>query len=133
MTFFAVIGKNAPAFTVASFAISMKVRSQTFASPERFRLKARHPTPRTFRRRRKFESKNANRINQLGDAFARGETALFYAATRWLLRRRPGELFLFILNFVSKSTMRRAFFSNSGDFEFTLVSAPKQTRDDLTR
>src|SRR5258708_4778956 len=33
MTFFAVMGKNAPAFTVASLAISMKVRPQTFASP----------------------------------------------------------------------------------------------------
>src|SRR5271157_2052289 len=33
MTFFAVIGKNAPAFTVASFTISMHKRPCTWASP----------------------------------------------------------------------------------------------------
>src|SRR5882757_6400013 len=33
MTFFAVIGKNAPAFTVASFAMTMNLRPQTVARP----------------------------------------------------------------------------------------------------
>jgi len=50
ITFFGVMGKNAPAFTVGS-CNEHDVRPQTFASPVTVQPTVRHPTPRTFRRR----------------------------------------------------------------------------------
>jgi len=47
-------------------------------------------------------------------------------------RRRLANLFFFILDSGDKSTMRRAFFSNSGDFEFTLVFSTEADTHDLT-
>ena len=80
ITFFAVIGKNAPAFTVASLAIIMNRRPQTRASPVTVPARGRAaPFLVHFERR---EGRPVQKIAipgsiSFGDSFAGREPALF--------------------------------------------------------
>jgi len=99
----------------------------------RFPLRGRRPTPRTLIGSINSEFKKLRAgIDQLGDSLAGGETA-FLCCDSTAFAPPPWRIVLLHSDFGEQIHDAAVFSANPGDFEFTMVSAPKRTREDLTR
>ena len=95
-TFLQVIGKNAPAFTVASLAMIMTRRPATVPMPVTTPADGAppHSAYMFHAAHRPSSKKSVFGIEQLGDAFAGGEPALLVLALDGLACRRRGGFVL---------------------------------------
>src|SRR6266849_1982070 len=136
ITFFAVMGKNAPAFTVASLAMIMKMRPHTRARPVIVPAEGAPPHSSYISQAAKIPSSKNCEPGSISLAMrSRAVRRPFLCCDSMAFAPPPWRIcsssFLIL---VSKSTMRRVFFSNSGDFGFTLVfSTEADTRGPHTQ
>ena len=88
-----VMGKNAPAFTVASLAMSMTRRPATMPMPETTPAAGAGPSRRTCPTRPRGRTRRTCCRDRSGGRSVRGRSGGFFrAGVRWLLVRRPSAI-----------------------------------------
>src|SRR5712692_8954565 len=123
ITFFAVMGKNAPAFTVASLAMIMKMRPHTRARPVIVPAEGAPPHSSYISQASKIPSSKNCEPGSINLAMrSRAVSRPFLCCDSMAFAPPPNAIcsssFLIC---VTRSIIRRVFFSNSGDFVFTFV------------
>src|SRR6266478_3005943 len=123
ITFFAFIGKKAPAFTVPSFAMAMNVRPQTRASPVTVPAEGAPPHSSYISYAAKTPNSKNGEPGSISLAMrSRAVSRPFLCCASMAFAPPPTAIcsssFLIC---VTRSIIRRVFFSNSGDFVFTFV------------